>query len=197
VRNEAELMNRNAQLVPLLDKFQTGGFSPESRIAFANSLQTSNLIPDSLKTKLATWVANGDPTTGKVIENQLAAAGIKTMLDTLDKEGKPNRAIFDAVRAAQESVQSGNATLRQVFALQKQLYDWHYQQEQDMSGKMAAPDYNPLTMQREFSQSRNASLAPPKSAPSAAPTDFRAAVAAELAKRKTLQPRSGGATGSY
>ena len=65
VRNEAELMNRNAQLVPLLDKFQTGGFSPESRIAFANSLQTSNLIPDSLKTKLDTWVANGDPTTGK------------------------------------------------------------------------------------------------------------------------------------
>jgi hypothetical protein len=199
VRNEAELQNRNIQLMPLLDKFQTGGFNPEGRVALGNALQTSGWVPDSLKGKVAEWasgMAGGDPTAGKVIENQLAAAGIKTMLDTLDKEGKPNRAIFEAVRAAQESVKSGNATLKQVFALQKQLYDWHYQQEQQMSDKMASPDYNPLTLQREFSQARNASLtaaqpvlAASSPAASAAP-DFRAAAAAELERRRKMQPRN-------
>lgn len=158
VRTEAELQNRNNQLYPLLDKIQTGGFAPEQRIAFANSLQTTGWLPDAVKGKFAEWVATGDPTTGKVIENQLAAAGIKTMLDTLDKEGKPNRAIFQEIQKAQESVKSGNATLKQVFDLQKQLYDWHFKQEQDMAGGMAAPDYNPMTLQSQLSAKRNESL---------------------------------------
>jgi hypothetical protein len=158
VRNEAELQNRNNQLYPLLDKIQTGGFAPEQRIQFANALQTAGWVPAMLKGKVAEWVAGGDPTTGKVIENQLAAAGIKTMLDTLDKEGKPNRAIFQAIQSAQESAKSGNATLKQVFDLQKQLYDWHFQQEQELGNKMASPDYNPITTLREFSANRNASL---------------------------------------
>lgn len=159
VRSEFEIQNRNKQLLPMLDKIQTGGFTPEGRIDLANKLQTSGLVPDALKGTLSTWIASGDPTTGKVIENQLAAAGIKTMLDTLDKEGKPNRAIFDAIQNAQESVKSGNATLKEVFALQKQVYDMHYQQEQDMAHAIASPDYNPLTMQAEFSKRRNAALA--------------------------------------
>lgn len=158
VRSEFEIMNRNKQLLPLLDGIQTGGFAPEQRIDLANKLQTSGLVPDALKGKLATWMANGAPTTGKVIENQLAAAGIKTMLETLDKEGKPNRAIFDAIHHAQESVNSGNATLKQVFDLQKQLYDMHYQQEQEMGHAMAAPTYNPMTLSADFSKKRNDSL---------------------------------------
>lgn len=164
VRSEFEIQNRNKQLLPMLDKIQTGGFNPEGRIALANSLQTSGMVPDSLKPKLGEWLANGDPTTGKVVENQLAAAGIKTMLDTLDKEGKPNRAIFEAIQNAQESVKSGNATLKQVFGLQKQLYDMHYQQEQDMSKAIASPSYNPLTMQADFSKRRNDSLSAPAQA---------------------------------
>ena len=166
IRNEAELQNRNAQILPMLQKIQTGGFAPEARISLANSLQTSNLIPDSAKGALARWVANGDPSTGKVIENQLASAGIKTMLDTLDKEGKPNRAIFQALQNAQESVKSGNATLQQVFGLQKQLYEWHMQQEQSIGGAMAAPDYNPIKLQSQLSSMRNAAL---QSAAPAAP----------------------------
>jgi len=166
VRNEAELQNRNNQILPMLDKIQTGGFAPEQRIAFANSLQTAGWVPDALKGKFSQWVANGDPTTGKVIENQLAAAGIKTMLDTLDKEGKPNRAIFQAIQAAQESAKSGNATLKQVFGLQKQLYDWHYQQEQDLGSRISAPDYNPVTTLQNFSAARNTSLQ--QTAPAAA-----------------------------
>ena len=171
VRSEAELQNRNIQLAPMLDKLQTGGFAPEQRIALANSLQTSGFVPDMLKGKVAAWVANGDPSTGKVIENQLAAAGIKTMLDTLDKEGKPNRAIFEAIHNAQESVKSGNATLKQVFALQKQLYDWHYSQEQQMADAMASNDYNPMTLQSQLSKKRNDSLTAPTqtAAPQAAP----------------------------
>ena len=158
VRSEAELQNRNNQILPMLDKIQTGGFAPEQRIAFANSLQTAGWVPDALKGKFSQWVANGDPTTGKVIENQLAAAGIKTMLDTLDKEGKPNRALFEAIHAAQESSKSGNATLKQVFGLQKQLYDWHYQQEQSLGQRIESPNYNPVSTLREFSAARNTSL---------------------------------------
>jgi len=166
LRNEAEIQNRNAQLYPLLDKIQTGGFSPEGRIALANSLQTSGMVPDALKGTLAKWISNGDPTAGKVIENQLASAAVKTMLDTLDKEGKPNRAIFTALQDAQESVKSGNATLKKVFDLQKQLYDWHYEQHQKMSDAFAADDYNPLKFQGQFARIRNDSLTP---SPAAAP----------------------------
>lgn len=180
VRSEFEIQNRNKQLLPLLDKIQTGGFTPEGRIQFANQLQTSGLVPDALKGTLSQWIASGDPTAGKVVENQLAGAGIKTMLDTLDKEGKPNRAIFDAIQNAQESVRSGNATLKQVFALQKQLYDMHYQQEQDMTHAMSSPAYNPLTMQADFSRRRNDSLATdkPVTGPGAAPAPAPGAPAA-------------------
>ena len=159
LRNEAELQNRNAQLLPMLDKFQTGGFAPEERIALGNALKTSGMVPESIRNSaLPAWIAGGDPATGKVIENQLASAGIKTMLDTLDKEGKPNRAIFQAIQAAQESVKSGNATLKQVFGLQKQLYDWHLDQQQKMSAALASPDYNPLTFQAQFAKSRDTGL---------------------------------------
>lgn len=165
VREEAELQNRNKQILPMLDKIQTGGFNPEERIQFANSLQTSNLVPEAMKGTLAKWIAGGDPTTGKVIENQLAAAGIKTMLDTLDKEGKPNRAIFESVKKAQESVLSGNATLKEVFNLQKQLYDWHFKQEQELASAMSSRDYNPLTLSAQFSKSRDESLQSPTAKP--------------------------------
>jgi hypothetical protein len=170
VRNEAELVNRNNNILPLLDKIQTGGFMPEQRIQLANSINTSGL-PDSVKSTISKWVANGDPTAGKVIENQLAAAGIKTMLDTLDKEGKPNRAIFEAVQRAQESVNSGNPVLKDIFALQKQLYDWHYQQHQNMSNAMAAQDYNPLTLQAQMSNARNDSLNQPRSGTNGTPSN--------------------------
>ena len=172
LRNEAELQNRNQQLAPMLDKIQTGGFAPEERIALGNSLQTSGMVPEMFKGTLSKWIANGDPTTGKVIENQLAAAGIKTMLDTLDKEGKPNRAIFMAIQAAQESVKSGNGTLKEVFALQKQLYDWHLEQQQKMGDALAAPDYNPLTFQSKMARMRNDSIVPAAAAPASGAVDL-------------------------
>jgi len=170
VRNEAELQNRNAQLLPMLKKIQTGGFAPEARIALANAMQTSNLVPESLKGKFAEWVTNGDPSTGKVIENQLASAAIKTMLDTLDKEGKPNRAIFQALQDAQESVKSGNATLEKVFGLQRQLYDFHLGQVKTIGDAMEAPNYNPIKLQSQIPKIRDAALKAAEPTAQAAPS---------------------------
>lgn len=158
VRNEAELQNRNNQVIPLLKQYSTGGFAPEDRLHLANAIQNTDAIPDSVKAALVKSIGGGDPAVGKTIENVLATAGIKTMLDSLDKEGKPNRAIFQALQTAQEGLKSGNTSLTQVFGLQKQLYDWHFQQQQELSNTLASPDYNPMTTQQKFSASRDASL---------------------------------------
>lgn len=196
LRSEAELQNRNQQLIPLLDKIQTGGFAPEARIGLANSLLTTPGLPESVRKSVSTWIANGDPTAGKVVENQLAAAGIKTMLDTLDKEGKPNRALFDAIHAEQESVKSGNATLKQVFDLQKQLYDWHLDQQQKMGDEIASPSYNPLTFQNKMARMRNESLAAPAAtAPSV--VDLPASPTASNLKVGTIYKLPNGQSGKW
>lgn len=160
VRNEFELVNRNKQIKPLLDRFQTGGFQPEDRLHLANAIQSSGL-PDGVKKTLNGLVASGDPTAGKVIENQLASAAITTMLDTLNKEGKPNRAIFQALQSAQEGLKSGNTTLKDVFELQQRLYDLHYGEQQALNGAIKSGTYDPLTWEGDYSKIRNDGLIKP------------------------------------
>ncbi len=161
VEEEFQLVQRNKQIAPLLDKIQTGGFAPEARVEFANEINNTAMLPDGMKKTLATWVANGDPTAGKVLQNQLASAGILTMLQTLDKEGKPNRAIFQAVQQAQEGLKSGNATLKDVFALQDRLYKIHYDEQQAITDALKKGTYDPRTWAGEYSKVRNAQLQHP------------------------------------
>lgn len=181
VEEEFQLVNRNKQIMPLLDKFKTGGMLPEERLHLGNTIANSGMLPDSIKQPLAAWVANGDPTAGKVIENQLASAGILNMLQTLDKEGKPNRAIFQAVQKAQEGLNSGNTTLKDVFELQKRLYDIHYTEQQALTKAIKGGTYDPRTWAGDYSSVRNADLNSP-----AAPLPSTVAAG-----------NTGGATGSF
>lgn len=161
VEEEFQLVNRNKQIQPLLDKFRTGGMMPEERLHLGNTIANSGMLPESIKGPLAAWVANGDPTAGKVIENQLASAGILNMLQTLDKEGKPNRAIFQAVQKAQEGLNSGNTTLKDVFELQKRLYDIHFNEQQALTKAIKSGTYDPRTWAGDYSSIRNADLNAP------------------------------------
>lgn len=170
VEEEFQLVNRNKQILPLLDKFQSGGIAPEARLQIGNAIANTGILPDGLRTTLSTWIANGDPTSGKVLQNQLASAGILTMLQTLDKEGKPNRAIFQAVQKAQEGLESGNTTLKDVFALQQRLYDIHYNEQQALTKAIKDGSYDPRTWSGDYSAIRNAQLGqPPEPLPSATP----------------------------
>jgi hypothetical protein len=170
VEEEFQLVNRNKQILPLLDKFQSGGIAPETRLQIGNAIANTGILPDGLKTTLSTWIANGDPTSGKVLQNQLASAGILTMLQTLDKEGKPNRAIFQAVQKAQEGLESGNTTLKDVFELQHRLYDIHYNEQQALTSAVKDGSYDPRTWAGDYSAIRNSQLnQPPAPLPSATP----------------------------
>lgn len=161
VEEEFQLVNRNKQIAPLLDKFKTGGMLPDERLHFGNAIANTGMLPDSFKQPLASWIANGDPTAGKVIENQLASAGILNMLQTLDKEGKPNRAIFQAVQKAQEGLNSGNTTLKDVFELQNRLYGIHYNEQQALTKSIKDGSYDPRTWSGDYSAIRNAQLQQP------------------------------------
>jgi hypothetical protein len=167
---EYQLVNRNKQILPLLDKFQSGGIAPETRLQIGNAIANTGILPNGLKMTLSTWIANGDPTAGKVLQNQLASAGILTMLQTLDKEGKPNRAIFQAVQKAQEGLESGNTTLKDVFELQRRLYDIHYNEQQALTNAIKDGSYDPRTWAGDYSAIRNSQLnQPPAPLPSATP----------------------------
>lgn len=161
VEEEFQLVNRNKQIMPLLAQFKTGGMGAEQRLHIGNAIANMDSLPASIKGPLSTWIANGDPTAGKVIENQLASAGILNMLQTLDKEGKPNRAIFQAVQKAQEGLNSGNTTLQDVFELQKRLYDIHYNEQQALTKAIKTGTYDPRTWSGDYSSVRNAGLNTP------------------------------------
>jgi hypothetical protein len=161
VEEEFQLVNRNKQIIPLLDKIETGGIAPEARVEIANTIQNTTSLPKSVRDNLAKWVANGDPTAGKVLQNQLASAGILTMLQTLDKEGKPNRAIFQAVQAAQEGLKSGNTTLKDVFELQNRLYGIHFDEQQAVTKAIKDGTYDPRTWAGDYSRIRNEQLKSP------------------------------------
>jgi hypothetical protein len=189
VEEEFQLVNRNKQILPLLARYNTGGIAPEERLRIGNAIATSGVLntlsPDVAKS-IGSAIAGGDPAAGKTLENQLASAGILTMLQTLDKEGKPNRAIFQAVQQAQEGLKSGNATLQDVFELQKRLYDIHYNEQQALTKAIKDGTYDPRTWAGDYSAVRNAQLGEaPAPLPSASAAGGNGPAAMDLPKNPT------------
>jgi hypothetical protein len=170
VSNEYALVNRNKQIIPLLDTYKSGGIGAEERLHFGNDIANTTWLPQSVR-DMGNKIAGGDAVSGKVLENQIAAAAITTMLDTLKGEGKPNTAIFKALSSAQEGIRSGNTTLKDVFALQERLYQMHYDEQQAITGAMKDGTYNPQTWAGDYSAIRNKALSTP-----AAPLPSKAGV---------------------
>ena len=157
VNNEAEIVSRNNRLQPLLAQLpKIGGFGQDARTNFANNLKQAGL-PDSLTSK----IAGGDPEAAKVVDNQLSAAAIQTMLDTLNKEGKPNRVMYQALHEQQEGLAAGKPVLQKIMALQNQLYQQHLEQQKSATDLMAAPDYNPVRFQSQFASAKNKQIQSP------------------------------------
>lgn len=175
VAQEYQLIARNKALLPLLKQFPTGGFGADERSKIGNEIANTQTLPADLREKLGAWVAGGDPATGRVIANQLAAAGISNLLQTLDKEGKPNRAEFVQLNKAAEGLDSGTSSLEGVFAQQQRVYDSHFGEQQALVKSIKAGTYNPKTWQGDYSASRNSALTPPTAASAPAATATPAA----------------------
>lgn len=190
VNNEGELVARNNRLQPLLDQLPNiGGFSQDARADFANKLKNSGLLPQGALDAISTKVAGGDADAAKVVQNQLSAAAIQTMLDTLNKEGKPNRAMFEALHAQQEGLAAGKPVLANIMALQNQLYQQHLGQYKQATDLMASPEYNPIRFGSQFATAKSQSIQPGSGAPGApsatsTPSGIdTSAIAAELKRR--------------
>ena len=151
VEGSRDLVRRNAMIEPLLDKFTTGGIAADQRLDLGNAIQNLSWVPDGLKNSAATIIANGDPRAGKLIQNQLAAAGVSNMLQVLDKEATPNRAIFNAIHEAQESIKTGNGTLKDIFKIQKMVYDNQFGEQQALTKSVKDGSYDPRTWQGDYS----------------------------------------------
>ena len=164
VNSEREMVMRNNRILPLLDEVHTGGFGADTRATLANNLMNSDFVPDSVKPKIGQWLNTGDPAKAKVVENQLAGAAVTQMLDLLKGDGaKPNRAIFQALRSAQEDSRSGNATLKQVFDIQKNIYDNHYSEQQAITKAIKDGTYDPRTWAGDYSATLHEGLSSPSS----------------------------------
>lgn len=161
VAMDYQMVNRNKQIAPLLEKFKTGMAGAEGRLKLGSWVANSGMFSAETAKSLGASIAGGDVTAGKVIENQLAAAGISTMLTTLEKEAQPNRAMFNAVHAAQESLNSGNLTLKDVFELQNRLYKQHYTEQQALNQQIKNGTLNHQTWMADYSAKRDASLNEP------------------------------------
>lgn len=160
VSNEQALVNRNKQILPLLDKFNTGGLNAQGNLQLGNIVKNTTWLPSSIRS-LGDRIAGGDANAGKVLQNQLASAAITTMLDTLNKEGKPNRAIFEALSHAQEGIESGNTTLKDVFELQNRLYQQHYSEQQALAEAIRKGNYDTRTWQADYAKRLHENLLEP------------------------------------
>jgi hypothetical protein len=139
--NDNQTITRNSFIEPLLGGFQTGKLGQGAALHVSNYIQNSSL-DDGTKKRLISLVGSGDPTTGKFIENQLASAALTTMLQTLDGNGKPNQAIFKALTPAQESIESGNGTLKDVFAAQRYVRDLKAMELNEMGRAEKQPGFD-------------------------------------------------------
>ena len=162
-RENTSMVMRNREIAPLLDKVTTGQFNQENMVHLGNYIKNSAIAPDWMKS-YADKIAGGDVNAAKVLENQLAAAGISTMLATLNKEGSPNRAMFAQVASAQEGLKSGNTTLKDVFELQQRMYDNTNQETSSMLTAKKSGAYNPATWSQEYAGVRDAALQKPPAA---------------------------------
>ena len=169
-RENTSMVLRNREIMPLLTKVTTGQYNQENMVQLGNYIKNSSVAPEWMK-GYADKIAGGDVNAAKVLENQLAAAGISTMLATLNKEGSPNRAMFAQVAAAQEGLKSGNTTLKDVFALQQRMYDNTAKETSAMLAAKKAGKYNPGMWAQEYAGVRDQMLqTEPAPLPSAAPT---------------------------
>lgn len=165
--NEADIVARNERIKPLLaDIPKSGGFGYEQRLELANNLKNSGIPGAETFSKM---IISGDPAAAKTVANQLSAAALQTMLDTLNKEGKPNKAIFLALQKEQEALGHGKDVLQNVMNLQKQLYDQHMSQLNKATDLIASPEYGPhnpgsaVRFQLQFAGDRQKSINEDKS----------------------------------
>lgn len=183
VNNEGEIVARNTRLQPLLSQLPSlGGFGQDQRINFANQLKHSGILPQSTLDSLSAGLAGGDPDAAKAVQNQLSAAAIQTMLDTLNKEGKPNRVMYQALHEQQEGLAAGKPVLQAIMDLQKQLYEQHIEQYTKATDLMASPNYNPIRFGSQFATAKSQSIADPTPVATPAAVVTPADVAAILRK---------------
>lgn len=159
VNNEAEIVARNNRIQPLLAQLPSaGGFGYDARVQFANKLAATGLPTTPT---IAKWIAGGDPASAAAVSNQLSAAAIQTMLDTLNKEGKPNRVMYQALKEQQEGLEAGKPVLQNIMDLQNQLYQQHLGQLGQATDLMGSPTYNPVSFQSQFATGKSQSIGSP------------------------------------
>ena len=167
-RENTSMVLRNREIAPMLDRVTTGQYNQENMVQLGNYIKNSSLAPDWMK-KQADKIAGGDVNAAKVLENQLAAAGISTMLATLNKEGSPNRSMFLEINAAKEGLKSGNTTLKDVFALQQRMYDNTAKETSAMLDAKKGGTYDPTIWAQDYAGKRDQMLqTEPAPLPSAA-----------------------------
>lgn len=154
-----KLQERNQQLKPYLEKFQTGGLLPDQRLAVANSIQNTGFLSEGLKTKIAAWVSNGDPTAGKQIAYSLGSEGIQNMLQTLEGSGaKPNRAEFVAMNKVKLGLDSGNLSIQEAMQQQRNVYNSLLAEQQALATARENGTYADATWRERYAAQRDKAL---------------------------------------
>jgi hypothetical protein len=177
VDEQRSLVQRNQEILPLLQQYQTGGAAPNERLELASKIQ--NTFPgNSVAKALASRIAGGDVSAGQELNQLLSSAGLSNLIQTLQGQGRVNNAEFKALQAHAESNMSDPDTLRRLMDYQNRLYQQSYGEQQGIASAQKAGTLNPQTWRADYSKVLNDNALGKQTEPVSAP------VAAVIANSK-------------
>lgn len=154
VDEQRGLVQRNQEILPLLNQFQTGRMGADGLLQLSSTVQ--NMFPDSpTAKKLATLIAGGDVSAGQELNQLLSSAGLSNVIQTLQGQGRVNNAEFKALAAHAESSGSDPDTLRRLMDYQNKLYTQGFNEQQGIAEAEKKGTLNPKTWRADYSKKLN------------------------------------------
>ena len=155
---------RNLGVEQLMEAYKTGLPNPEARSAFASTIK--NMFPNNAGVKaFAEKVNGGDIGNGQMLANLLSAAGLTSVIRTLDGNGRINKAEFQSQQEHAEKNTSDPNALLGIMRFQNNAFKQDYAEQQALAEEEKGKGANPKTWQADYSKIRMDNLAKPGALP--------------------------------
>ena len=181
VTEGAAQYQRNKAIRSLIDTYDTGLGTPDLRSQFASNLK--NAFPNNpTALSIAKKINGGSVASGQELANLLSAAGLTSVIRTLDGNGRVNKAEYEALQSHAETNKTDPHALLGIMDYQDKVYLQDLQEQKSLSDAIKSKSVNPSTWQMDYSQVRHNNLSAP-----AAPANFEN-VPKDAVARLKLQP---------
>lgn len=153
----ASQYQRNQQIRALIKDYQTGLAAPDARSAFASNLK--NTFPNNAAVrKFAEKINGGDVGSGQELSNLLSAAGLTSVIRTLDGNGRVNKAEYEALQHHAETNRTDPDALLGIMDYQDHVYNQDHAELQAMAQAEKQRKLNPGTWNADYAAQRKESM---------------------------------------